>query len=184
MPGRAYTDLFEVAADQYGFVTQTDAIDAGYSETALRDMARRGAITRTGWGLYRFNAFPAHPLDQYMEATLWPRPAAGVLSHDTALDLHDLCDVNPGKLHVTVPKRWRTNRAIPTLYVLHRRDLAPQDMTYHEGIQIVTPARAILDGIEENLRGDLVEQAIETARRRGLVAPLELERIENHLSAA
>jgi predicted transcriptional regulator of viral defense system len=26
-----------------------------------------------------------------------------VISHDTALDLWDLCDVNPAKVHVTVP---------------------------------------------------------------------------------
>lgn len=184
MPGRAYTTLFDLAADRYGYVTQEDAVAEGFTPQALDAMARRGVAERVGWGLYRFNAFPADLLAQYMEATLWPRPAAGVLSHDTALDLHDLCDVNPGKLHVTVPKRWRTNRAVPKLYVLHRRDLAPQDVTYHEGIHIVTPARAILDGIEENLRGDLVEQAIETARRRGLLAPAELKRIENRLTAA
>lgn len=184
MPGRAYTELFDVAADQYGFVTQRDAINAGYSKTALRDMARRGAVQKRGWGLYRFNAFPPHALDQYMEATLWPRPAGGVLSHETALDLHDLCDVNPGKIHVTVPERWRTNRDVPALYVLHRRDLDPREVIYHEGIPIVTAARAILDGIETNVRADLVEQAIDTARRRGLIAPEQLELIEDQLTPA
>jgi len=184
MPGRAYTTLFELAADRYGYVTQEDAVGEGFTPQALDAMARRGAVNRVGWGLYRFNAFPPHALDQYMEATLWPRPARGVLSHETALDLHDLCDVNPGKLHITVPKRWRTNREVPALYLLHRRDLDPLELTYHEGIPIVTVARAILDGIETNVRADLVEQALETARRRGLLALDELELIENRLTPA
>lgn len=184
MPGKNYNALFEVAADKYGYVTLADAAEFEIEPKRVHEMAEHGTLERIAYGLYRFPTFPPHPLAQYMEATLWPRPATGVLSHDTALDLHDLCDVNPGKLHVTVPKRWRTNRTVPKLYVLHRRDLAPQEVTYHEGIPIVTPARAIVDGIEENLRGDLVEQAIETARRRGLIAPAELEHIENRLTAA
>ena len=112
MPGRAYTTLFELAADRYGYVTQEDAVAEGFTPQALDAMARRGVAERVAWGLYRFTMFPPVRLAQYMEATLWTRPAAGVLSHDTALDLHDLCDVNPGKLHVTVPPRWRTTSAI------------------------------------------------------------------------
>jgi hypothetical protein len=37
-------------------------------------------------------------LEQHLEATLWPR-GGGVLSHDAALDLHD---INPPTIHVTV----------------------------------------------------------------------------------
>ncbi len=40
---------------------------------------------------------------QIMEATLWPRGAHGALSHETALDLYGLSDVNPAKIHITVP---------------------------------------------------------------------------------
>ena len=178
MPGRAHNKLFEVAADRYGYLTQHEALEAGYSKDALQKMAKRGTLDRVAWGLYRFAALPRHELDQYMEATLWPRPAQGVLSHETALDLHDLCDVNPGRLHVTVPKSYRTNRAVPKLYALHRRDLVLHEIGSHEGIPIVTPLRAILDGIEGNVRAGLVEQAIDSARRRGLLRPDELKLVE------
>jgi hypothetical protein len=30
-----------------------------------------------------------------MEAVLWPHPTRAGLSHETALDLHDLCGINP-----------------------------------------------------------------------------------------
>jgi hypothetical protein len=36
-------------------------------------------------------------LDQYMEATPWPG-GRGVISHDTALAMYELSDVNPSKM--------------------------------------------------------------------------------------
>ena len=43
---------------------------------------------------------------------------------------------------------------------------------------MVTPLRAILDGIETHLRGDLLRQAIETARGRGLIRGGDIERLD------
>lgn len=117
-----------------------------------------------------------------MHATLWPH-GRGVLSHATALDLHDLCDVNPARIHVTVRAAFRTNRPVPEVLALHRRDLADQDVTFHEGIRIVTPRRAILDGIEQDLGDHLIEQAIDTARRRGQIRGRDLDGIEHARTA-
>jgi hypothetical protein len=39
----------------------------------------------------------------------------------------------------------------------------------------VNPLRAICDGIEEHLGNHLLDQAIDTAHRRGLISPVELE---------
>ena len=63
-----------------------------------------------GLGLYRLDPFPAHALDSYRKATLWPYGVEGVLSHETALDLYELSDVNPAMIHITVPKRYRLRR--------------------------------------------------------------------------
>ncbi|MHB1128684.1 MAG: hypothetical protein ACYC06_01365 [Ilumatobacteraceae bacterium] len=56
--------------------------------------AARNQIKKVGHGIYRFSQLPANPLDAFMLATLWAN-GRGVLSHDTALDLHGLCDINP-----------------------------------------------------------------------------------------
>ena len=178
MPGTAYTKLFEIATDQYGYITQTDANDAGFSVTVLRDMARHGDLDRVGWGLYRFVAFPVSTFDHYMEATLWPRPVQGVISHETALELHDLCDVNPHKTHLTVPRGFRTKRPLRGPIELHRRELKPSDVTRNEGITVVTARRAILDGLEANLALSLIEQAIDTAQRRGMISRDETAALE------
>lgn len=169
MPGRIYTQLLELAHDQYGYVTPQHARELGINPLRLQDLVRRRLAERVGHGLYRITLVPPTGLDQYMEATLWPQGLQGVLCHETALDLHDLCDVNPPKIHLTVPTTYRPRREVPALYVIHRRDLDPRDVTRHEGIPIVSPYRAILDGIEAHLGPRLLDQAIENALDRGLL---------------
>jgi len=176
MPGRVYTDLLEAANGQYGYVTADDARAGGVDPGQLRIMAHRGILDRMARGIYRFPIVPVTALDQYMEAVLWPRTTA-VLSHETALDLHELCDVNPARIHVTVPASYRLRRDVPRMYQLHERDLDEGDITQHEGIPIVTVYRAILDGIEANIGSHLIDQAFRTARRRGLLTPDELRAI-------
>lgn len=177
MPGRWYTELFEVAAGQYGFITTDDARELGATAQVLVDMHRHGLVDRVGHGVYRFPAFPPGPLDEQMQATLWPR-RLGVISHDSALDLWDLCDVNPAKIHITVPKAARIRRKVPPLYVVHVRDLDAADIARFEGIPVVTPMRAILDGLERHLDKRLIGQALDAARRRGLIAKGELAALE------
>lgn len=98
MPGRWFSELFRVGAEQNGFITTHDVRELGGTPQVLVDMHRHGHLDRVAHGLYRFRAFPAGPLDELMQATLWPR-RQGVISHDSALDLWDLCDVNPTKVH-------------------------------------------------------------------------------------
>lgn len=183
MPGRIYNILAEIAVDQHGYVTTQDAEEYGVDPHRLIEMARRGTIKRVAHGVYRMPVVAPTGLEQLVEATLWPR-RQGVLSHETALDLHDLCDVNPAKIHITVPAAYRLGRSVPPLYEIHRRDLDAGEVTRYEGISVVTPLRAILDGAETHLRGDLLRQAIETARRRGLVKRGDLERLDELAGAA
>lgn len=169
MPGQAFLRLIDAANDQYGYVTIEDAAAAGVNSVRLAQMGRRGQLERVTRGLYRVPTHPRGPLDLYLEAALWPR-GLGVLSDGTALDLLDLCDVDPARIHITVPKAYRNWRAeTPKAYIFHRRDLDPADVTRHEGIPIVTAARAILDGIASRLGDALIDQAIDTAARRGLL---------------
>ncbi|MEX2406539.1 MAG: type IV toxin-antitoxin system AbiEi family antitoxin domain-containing protein [Actinomycetota bacterium] len=172
--------LLEEATGRYGYVTVDDARAAGVDPAQLRIMNHRGLVEHVARGVYRFPIVPTTALDQYMEAVLWPRTTA-VLSHETALDLHGLCDVNPARIHITVPTDYRVRRDVPRVYQLHRRDLDPADVTLHEGIPIVTVYWAIRDGIEAHLGRHLIDQAIETARRGGLLAPAELRALSRQL---
>jgi predicted transcriptional regulator of viral defense system len=176
MPGKVFTALLNRAQQQYGYLTPDDARELAIDPTQLRLMAARHTLEHIGHGLYRMPTVPVTQLDAYMEAVLWTG-RRGVLSHETALDLHELCDVNPSAIHLTVPNSFRTRKAAPEIYRLHRFDLSPVVVGWHEGIPIVTPERAILDGIEQALGWELIDQAIETARSRGLVTKPAADRL-------
>ncbi|MGH2758365.1 MAG: hypothetical protein ACRDKJ_02270 [Actinomycetota bacterium] len=125
---------------------------------------------------------PTTALDQYMEAVLWTRTPAA-LSHETALDLYELCDVNPARIHITVPATYRLRRNAPAVYELHRRDLDEADSTLHEGIPIVTIRRAILDCIEANIGGHLIGQALEEVRKKGLIGERDVALVSDTYQA-
>lgn len=183
MPGRIYNSLFDLATEQYGYLTAEQAVELGVGKGRLPEMAARGVVERVDRGLYRFPAVPRTALDQYMEAVLWPHRAQGVISHSSALDLHDLCDVNPAHIDLTLPASHRVTRPAPSIYRLHHRDLQAADISRHEGIPVVTPRRAILDGIETHLGHGLIRQAIDTARRRGMITPTDARKLERDLTA-
>lgn len=167
MPGRIYKILHERAADQCGYITTRDADELGVNPQRLQVMKQRGVVTPVSRGVFRFPDVPAGALDQYVEATLWPLEVQGVLSHATALDLHALCDINPTRIDISVPASFRSIRTPPEVLRVHREDIPQRDMTWHEGLPIVTVRRAILGGIEQHVGWNLIEQAIDTARRTG-----------------
>jgi predicted transcriptional regulator of viral defense system len=170
MPGRNFIALYEIAEDNYGFLTVEDARRADIRPQRLAEMARRGSLRREGLGLYRLDPYPPHELDDYRKATLWPYGIEGILSHETALDLYGLSDVNPAKIHITVPKRYRLRRRqTPSSYRFHHEDLDERDVTLHEGLPIVTAAKAIRQCHKANLRRDLLRQALEDAKQHGLL---------------
>ncbi len=170
MSGSVWNKAIELATDQYGFITFEDLRGLGEDPVRLRQWVKRGGVERVGHGIYRFQQIPATALDPYMLATLWPA-GRGVLSHDTALELHELCDINPDKIHITLPAayRYRPRRRGGEQYVVHHENLVEDDITWHEGIHMVTPAMAIGQAIDSRVPVHLVRQAIEKAGRLGRV---------------
>ncbi len=81
MPGREYEKVMDIAADQFGYVSTSHETTRGVSRNALRMMATRGALERVSWGVYRVPTFPASPLAEYMEASLWPAGVPGIVAH-------------------------------------------------------------------------------------------------------
>src|SRR5687767_12193670 len=104
MPGSAYVAIYEIAEEQNGYVTAAQAAAVSVGKGTLAKMARRGVLERVSWGVYRLSRFPSSPLDQYVEASLWPLSTRGVVSHESALAVFGLSDVSPAKIHVTVPR--------------------------------------------------------------------------------
>jgi predicted transcriptional regulator of viral defense system len=177
MPGQIYNRIAELAADNYGYITTDEAEAAEINPHRLLELAHRAQLERRGTGLYRVPLIPPTPLDAYREATLWPRGAEAVISHGTALDVYGLGDVNPAKIHITVPRTHRPRRQVPAQYRLHREDLQGGEVTLYEGIPIVTAAKAVRQA--QRLGPALLRQAIHESEQRGLVSRVEAEQLRH-----
>lgn len=184
MPTDRFASLAELAAEQHGLFTLVDAQSVGYAENTIAQMARRGRLERVSQGVYRIPFLPPGPLAGYMAASLWPIGVRGVLSHATALDLWDVSDVNPAKLHITVPRSHRPQRAVPAAYVIHREDLPDADVDGIEGIAVITLERAIRECAADHLGLDLLEQAVRHGRERGLLRRTVADRLVADLGLA
>lgn len=158
--------LLDLAVDQHGYVRVQDAVARGIDGTNLRKLARGGRLERVAQGLYRVPVLPRELHSQYAEAVLWAG-GRGVISHSSALALHELCDVNPSQLHVTVPPTYTPRRAGGELYRIWRRTLPESEVTRVDNIPVVTPGRAIADAIALGEDPAMVAQGIKTALRRG-----------------
>ncbi len=179
MPGKVYAALAAATSDSYGFVTPDDAREIGIDPINLVRMAERGQLEHRDNSLYRFPLTPPGPLDAYMEAALWPRGTRGVISHESALELYELGDVHPHRIHITVPRSHRIRRQIPDSLRIHREDLRPPEVGRLEGIPIVTPAHAIRQAHAAKLGPALVAQAIDHGERNGRLTRHEAKRLRD-----
>lgn len=172
MGGRIQAQLWEVALDSYGYVTTDDVRRLGINIVELVKLAHRGQLDKVGHGIYRFPQLPAQQLDPYMLAVLWTG-RRGVLSHASALELYELADINPDKIHLTIPLSYRPRKLAGELYTLHSGQLLDKEIRRFEGIPIVTHVVAISQGIDDRIPSYLIKQAIENARSKGLISRVE-----------
>jgi len=177
--------LYGIAEDQAGYFTAAQARAAGLQQFRLVQLAQQEDIERISRGVYRFTRFPVSKLGHYMEAVLWPqvrRPdVIGVISHQSALSIHELSDVSPARVHLTLPTTVRIRRAVPKGLVIHYADLASSDAERVEGVPVTTPARSIRDAYASHVGNDLVGQAIADGRRSGSLSMAEADRLEREL---
>lgn len=181
MPGSAYNTVVDLAAEQHGYVTTAQARESGVSADTLRKMAARGAIDRVAWGLYRVPTLPPSEYSEFMEAALWPADRTGVISHESALSLYGLSDVNPGQIHITLPADYRTHRDIPGRFHLHHSDLDDSEIRRVEGVPVTTPDRTLRDCHEAGVGTRLLRQAIDEGQREGYLTPQEADSLRDEL---
>jgi len=170
-PDPDWNSLFEVALGQDGHFTTAQAALSGYSRPLLHKHLGGGRIVRVRRGIYRLVHFPTSDRENLVVSWLWSQQA-GVFSHETALALHDLCDVLPDKLHLTLPARWRRRRLrAPAGLVLHFADVTERDRSSFGAVPITAALRTLMDCIDADLAPGLLDQAVLQARRRGLITP-------------
>jgi predicted transcriptional regulator of viral defense system len=172
--------LFEIAQGQAGYFITRQAASAGYSPQLLAYLGSK-KVERVRRGIYRLVHFPASDYEDLVVLWLWSEQA-GVFSHETALALHDLSDVLPGKVHLTLPAGWRRRRLrVPSGLVLHFADVGGPDRASFAAVPVTAPLRTLRDCIEAAVAPSLVHQAILQARHRGLITAAEEARLHDEL---
>jgi hypothetical protein len=122
--------LFAVAVEQGGYFTAKQAQEAGYHYSHLDYHVACDNFVRVGHGLYRLPTLPPAEHDDLIRWTLWSRnrqdqPQA-VVSHESALVLHELSELLPTRTHLTVPPGFR--KKAPAGCVLNKEAPPPSDV--------------------------------------------------------
>jgi hypothetical protein len=155
---------------QSGYFTAAQALEVGYSYQSQKYHVDHGNWDRVDRGLFRLPDWPAREEDRYVLWRLWSRDLA-VVSHQSALVIHDLGDVNPTRLHLTVPLGFRAKDAA---VVIHQAALAPEDVEDRDGYQITSIQRTLFDVASGDVTQEQLDVAVADAVERGLVAPRRL----------
>jgi predicted transcriptional regulator of viral defense system len=169
--------LRAVAAEQGGYFTAKQALAAGYHYPHLDYHASVGNIERVSHGLYRFADMPRGESDDFVRLTLWSRDRAdapqAVVSHESALSVHDLGELIPNRIHLTVPPKFR--KVAPPGVVLHAARLSPDDVEERTGFRVTSPLRTLLDAAAAGVSQEQLDKAVADALSRGLVRRPVLE---------
>ena len=169
--------LYQVADAQGGYFTAAQARQAGYAYSQQHFHVERGNWLRVDRGLFRLRDYPPGEREDLIRWSLWSRNQKGLpqaaVSHDTALTVHELSDVMPARVHLTVPPGFR--KRVPPGCVLHKGELASGDVEPRAGYRVTTPLRTLLDVAGSPLSQEHLDAAVHEALERGLVRRHQLE---------
>lgn len=180
-PSETARRLYEVASAQGGFFTAGQARALGYTNSKQHYHVRAGNWIREGRGVYRLAHYPEPERPDLILWWLWSRDTSdtpqGIYGHQTALSLFGLTDLNPSKLDMIVPKRFRRGIPLPSILRLHRDEVSEDEVTTVHDVPVTRPLRSLLDVVGTGgVPIAVLQQGYREAMRRGMITPSELER--------
>lgn len=185
--------LHELAFRQAGYVSAAQALEVGYSYQAQKYHVDRGNWVKVDRGMFRLAEWPTAAEDAYARWTVWSE-GRGVISFQSAADVHDLGDFDLGVVHVTLA----APRSPAPGVSVHRAELAAADIEDRGSFRVTSPTRTVLDLADAEVSQEQLTTAVRDAltsarvdagllRRRmddfGTAAALRLERALATVSA-
>ena len=166
------TALYKIAATQGGYFTAIQANKAGFSNKNHQYHVRAGNWIREWRGIYRLVRFPLPEDAQFSLWAVWSMnrkgSLQGVFSHETALSLFELSDIQPKKIHMTVPRGYHRHSVIPKVLLLHHATIKPSEFEDRNGYRVTKPFKTIADLIRaRTVSPEFIEQAVHQALDKG-----------------
>lgn len=166
--------LAQLAIRQDGYVTLSQARWTGYTDDIFLALIPAGKVEQIASDVFRLTHFPRSNHEELI--VLWLQTdRTGVISHDTALLLHELSDILPRRRHITVPPEWNPgDRKLDANVVLHHAEVGEDEIRWLGPVPYTAPLRTLRDCIASHLSPDLIEQAIADGLRQGMFTESDL----------
>jgi predicted transcriptional regulator of viral defense system len=167
--------LAALASTQSGYFTAAQVLKIGYSYPNQKFHADRGNWVRVARGVFRLPEWPPGQHDDLVRWSIWAL-GRGVVSHGSALTVYGVGELNPARVHLTIPPRF--SKSDPSV-MLHRATLDEADIEDRDGFRVTTPLRSLIDVAADGIDLDQLGRAIGEAQEVGLVTSRRLrERAE------
>lgn len=181
-PNEPQKELYRIAEAQGGYFTTKQAASLGYASNKRAYHVQAGNWFREHRGIYRLALFPEPERPDLVLWWLWSRDRSdrpsGVYSHQTALSLYELTDVNPSRLDMTVPASFRRGTPVPRILRLHYGRISEPEREVLLGVPVTNALRTILDLWEEgSLPKDTLRQAFLQARSSGKITKKQVSEL-------
>jgi len=164
------TQLYQIAEDQAGYFSLTQARELGIQRSQIYRQVKRGKFKSAERGVYRFVQFPASRFEEIHAAILRAGPQA-VVGFQTALYVYELSDLIPDEIHLILPVT--SSRRRPGIRV-HTIQLTPKDVTQFEGLPITTVDKTIIDCAFAHVDVHQIRLAVFQALQRGMTTKKKL----------
>lgn len=169
-------ELIELAISQGGYFTAKQALKFGYSYRAQNYYVEAKQWLKEDRALYRFSFLPFSKEDELIKAYFWSRdkkdiPQA-VISHESALSIHEIGEIIPNKINLTVPKSFR--KKTPRKYLIHKTDLGNKEVEKRDSFKVTNVVKTIID-VTESVDPEQLRKIVEDANKKGLVSQQEIE---------
>jgi very-short-patch-repair endonuclease/predicted transcriptional regulator of viral defense system len=161
-----WSRVLALAAQQHGVLARAQLLALGLSADGIKHRVRTGLLHPVRRAVYAVGRPNLTRHGRWMAAVLACGPDA-VLSHESAAVLWGIRTREASTVEIAVPRR--AARFAPGCTV-HRRVLAPSEITERHGIPVTIPTRSLLD-LAGRLGPRALEAAVNQADKLDLVDP-------------
>lgn len=171
-----FDDIYEIAADNYGLVTSSDAASVGVERSELARYVSDGRLERRGRGVYRLVRWIPTPYDRFAEAVALVGEGSMVYG-EGVLAMLDLAFANPRAIPVATDRRVR--KTLPGwISLVSVRDMGQRASYMGVPCQHVADAMLACRG---KIMNDRLIQAAREARREGWIDETAERRLKREI---